>query len=414
MTGMNYVDRALTDKLLSLSRHFPVVVVSGARQVGKSTLLAHTFGSSVETVVFDPVLDIEAARADPDLFLSNHGRPLILDEIQYAPELSSAIKRAVDRDRRPGSYFLSGSQQWSVLKNLSDSLAGRAVFLDLEALSVGELSGATHWLHAWLEHPGVMPQGKKGSGSMLLSERMYRGWMPETQELPLELIPDFYSAYLRTYVERDASGFSAPRELQTFGNFVRLLASLNAQELVSSSLARELGISAATVVRWIETLTATFQFQSIPAFSGNMVKRVTGKPKGILREIGLAVHLLSLAGPAAVADSSARGRLFESLVIGEIRKAAALLGVRPTMYHWRSSGGAEVDLLLEWNGTLYPMEIKLASNPARRDTSGLSAFRAAYPSLKIAPALVVCAGASPYPITPECWSMPWDWMVDKK
>jgi hypothetical protein len=295
------------------------------------------------------------------------------------------------------------------MKGLSDSLAGRAVFLDLEPLSLGEIEGEKHWLSSWLQNPGVMIPGKKGDPSHTLSERMYRGWMPEAQALPLELVPDFYTAYLRTYVERDASGFSAPRELQTFGSFVRLLAGLNAREITASAIARELGISGATVVRWLGTLSATFQFQSIPAYSGNPVKRVVGKSKGVLREIGLAVHLLRLSGPASVADAPGRGGLFEALVIGEIRKAASLLSVPPAMYHWRSAGGAEVDLLLEWNGVLYPMEIKLASNPARRDTSGLAAFWAAHPSVKIAPGLVVCAGDTPYPITPDCWAIPWNW-----
>lgn len=408
---MEYVARALTAKLLSLAGSFPVIIVSGARQVGKSTLLAHALGSEVETVVFDPVLDIESARSDPELFLANHGRPLVLDEIQYAPELTSAIKRAVDRNRKPGSFFLSGSQQWSVMKGLSDSLAGRAVFLDLEAFSIGELATARFWLEAWLEKPGRLESGYRGDASLPLPERFWRGWMPETQALPRDLVQDYYRAYMRTYIERDARSFSAPQDLQSFGSFVRLVASQNAQEIQISALARELGVSAPTVTRWLDTLAATFQFQSVPAFAGNLVKRITGKPKGILREIGLAAHLLGVAGPASLADSPARGSLFEALVVGEIRKAASLPGLQPILHHWRSVGGAEVDLVLEWNGTLYPIEIKLASNPSRKDTSGLAAFRVAHPSLTIAPGLVVCCCEKPFPITADTWAMPWDWVA---
>lgn len=407
---MEYLPRVLTKKLMALAANFPVIVVSGARQVGKSTFLAHTVGSIGDTVVFDPIQDIEGARADPDLFLANHRRPLILDEIQYAPELGSAIKRRVDKDRTPGSFFLSGSQQWAVMKGLSDSLAGRAVFLDLEAFSIGELSMGRSWLSSWLSRPGLPMPGVRGDAAMTLPERLWRGWLPEAQGLPLELISDYYSAYLRTYIERDARAFSAPQDVQAFGSFVRLLASLNAQEVVPSALARELGISAPTAARWLDTLIATFQFQSIPAFSGNPVKRVVGKPKGLLREIGLAVQLLSLAGPASVADSPARGRLFESLVIGEIRKAAITMDTRPILHHWRSAGGAEVDLIVEWNGVLFPIEVKLASNPTKKDTTGIAAFRKAHPSLEIAPGLVVCSCEKPYPITKDVWAIPWDWI----
>jgi predicted AAA+ superfamily ATPase len=157
--------------------------------------------------------------------------------------------------------------------------------------------------------------------------------MPETQELPLELVADFYSAYLRNYIERDARSFSLPQDVQTFWSFVRLLASLNAQEIVPAALAREWGVVAPTVACWLETLRATFQYQSIPAFSGNPVKRVTGKAKGLLREVGLGVHLLSLAGPASVADSPLRGHLFESMVVGEIRKATSMMATPPLLSH---------------------------------------------------------------------------------
>ena len=410
---MQYIFRALSPRLTDLAKHFPVIVVSGARQVGKSTLLAKALGDQVDSITFDPVLDIEGARGDPDLFLANHRRPMILDEIQYAPEVASAVKRAVDKDRKPGAFFLSGSQQWSVIKGLSDSLAGRAVFLDLEAFSIGELGGGTSWLESWLKNKSLPHAGFRGDSKIPLPERMWRGWMPETQDLPLDMVPVFYSGYLRTYIERDARGFSAPQDLQTFGSFARLAASLTGQEVLLSSIARELRVSSPTVARWFETLSSTFQYQLLSAFSGNPVKRVTSKPKGIMRETGLTVNLLSLASPGSIADSPLRGRLFETLVTGEIRKAASLMSPAPSLYHWRSAGGAEVDLVLEWDSTLYPMEIKLASAPGKRDASGLTAFSAAHPSYRLAPGLIICACASPYPITENCWAVPWDWLEKK-
>lgn len=410
MQGMKYIDRAIASRLTALAEHFPVIVVSGARQVGKSTLLAKTLGTGIDYVTFDPVLDIEGARGDPDLFLANHRRPIVLDEIQYAPEVASAVKRSVDRDRSSGSFFISGSQQWSVIRGLSDSLAGRAVFLDLEAFSIAELGKGTSWLESWLKSKRPSASGFRGDAEITLPERMWRGWMPETQVLPLDMVPVFYEGYLRTYIEHDARNFASPQDLQVFGSFARLAASLTGQEILYSSIARELGVSGPTAARWFDTLSSTFQYQLISAFSGNPVKRVTSKPKGIMREIGLAVNLLGLANPGSVADSPLRGRLFETLVIGEIRKAASLLSPAPSLYHWRSTGGAEVDLVLEWDGTLYPVEIKMASAPGKRDMSGLTAFRAAHPSYRLAPGLILCACTSPYPITENCWAMPWDWL----
>ena len=152
---MKYKNRISTNKLNKLVQHFSVVVVSGARQVGKSTLLKHQF-PEWDIVVFDPIMDVGNAKSDPELFLANHPTPLILDEIQYCPELISSIKRLVDEDKRPGLYILTGSQQWSVLKSISESLAGRAVFLDLEGFSLSEISESStvsSWLERYLNAP---------------------------------------------------------------------------------------------------------------------------------------------------------------------------------------------------------------------------------------------------------------------
>jgi predicted AAA+ superfamily ATPase len=151
-----YIHRLISERLKRLTTAFPIVVVGGARQVGKSTLVEHLFADSAQIVVFDPVLDIENARRDPELFLNNRRPPLVLDEIQYAPEVVAAIKRRVDRSRTPGQYILTGSQQWGVLKSLAESLAGRSVFLDLDGFNLAEIAGASAaepWLARWLRDP---------------------------------------------------------------------------------------------------------------------------------------------------------------------------------------------------------------------------------------------------------------------
>ncbi len=393
-----YKPRSLSGRVDRLVGHFPVVVVSGARQVGKSTLLRHLFPAR-DMVVFDPVKDVGGARQDPDLFLDNHPAPVILDEIQYAPELVPAIKRRVDRDRRPGSYILTGSQQWSVLRSVSESLAGRAVFATLEGFSLAEIAGAAggaSWLGRWLAGPDevVAHPPVQRVGGRTLNEQLWRGWLPEADRLPIDLLPDFHAAYLRTYLERDVRLLAEVADWQQFGRFIQLLAAMNACEVNHSQLGRDIGVTPQTARRWLALLQATFQWWEVPAYSGNALKRISGKPKGYLADTGLACHLLQLSSPSSLGGHPQTGALFESAVLAEIRKLSALEATPPALYHWRSHGGAEVDLLLERDGRFHPVEIKLTTSPARKDARGIEAFRKTYPGLNIAPGLVITPGLS--------------------
>jgi len=209
---MNYKPRLVTERLHRLLDHFPIVVISGARQVGKTTLAAHAL-PHWQSVVFDPSVDVGNARADPDLFLDNHPPPLVLDEIQFAPELVAALKRRVDQSGQPGQYVLTGSQQWSVLKTASESLAGRAVFVDLESFSLSEIGGAAsaeHWLHRYLADPGGFA-ALPASGHCLTRtpyEQLWRGFLPEADGLHLDLVGEFHRAYVRTSASRAVTWMS--------------------------------------------------------------------------------------------------------------------------------------------------------------------------------------------------------------
>ncbi len=408
-----YLPRTLTPRLERLVETFPVVVVTGARQVGKSTLLHHTVGRRAETVVFDPVADVEGAREDPDLFLENRSPPLILDEIQYAPEIVAAIKRRVDRDRSPGQYVLSGSQQWGVMRALSESLAGRAVFLDMEGFSLAEAAGQglrRPWIAAWLEDPEGFIKGHPSRlpAPFPVYEQVWRGSLPEARFLPLDVIPEFFAAYQRTYIERDVRLLADVSDWHLFGRFVRLLAALTAQEINYSQLGRELGLAPQSARRWVAILKATFQWFEVPAFSGNVLKRVSKRPKGYLADTGLACALQAIPSPQVLGGHPLWGALFETAAVGDLRKQCGALSPRPNLYHWRSHGGAEVDLILEWGGRLYPVEIKAKSHPGRRDASGIAAFRKTYPRLPIAPGLVIAPVERPYPLTEQDYAVPWD------
>ena len=408
-----YYPRFLADRLQSLFNAFPVVVVSGARQVGKTTLLQHLYGREAEMVVFDPVQDIGNARQDPDLFLDNHPAPVILDEIQYVPQLVAALKRRVDRDRRPGRYLLTGCQQWQVMRSLAESLAGRAVFLDLEGFSLGEVAREgpdSAWLGAWLADP----EGFSGQRRSLLDlpagpfEMVWRGSLPDAVQLAAAVLPDFWSAYFRTYVERDVRLLTEVEDWHTFGRFVRMAAALTGQEVNASHLGRELGLTPQTAKRWLALLVATCQWHEAPPFSGNAIKRVSRKAKGYLADTGLACWALAITSPAALGGHPSWGHLFETFVAAEIRKQMALLSPAPRLHHWRSAGGAEVDLLLERDGRFFPIEIKARTRISRSDARGIRAFREAYPDLDVAPGLVIAPCERMERISEQAFSCPWN------
>ncbi len=411
-----YIDRIASQRLILLAENFPVVVISGARQVGKSTLIKHLFSHSHDYVVFDPAIDVENARHDPELFFDNHPGPLILDEIQYAPELLSSIKRRVDLDRSPGRFIITGSQQWGVLSSMAESLAGRAVFLDLEGFCLAENStdsnagNQDNWLAAWLDGPEqfIQKPPRRLTSRFTVYEQIWRGWLPETIFLTPEIIADFHAAYLRTYIERDARLLGNVSDWQLFGRFFQLTAALTASEINHSQLGRELGISPITARRWLSTLSATYQWFEIPAYSGNVVKRISNRPKGYIADTGFACYAQAVSSARALGGHPLWGALFETAVAGEIRKLSQTISPRPQIYHWRTHAGAEVDLILERDGILFPVEIKAASNPSRRSTSGISAFRKTYPDKKIAPGLVIAPTDAFRKLSETDYALPWD------
>jgi len=409
---MKYKDRLVSTKLTTLTKHFPVVVVSGARQVGKSTLLKHLF-PTWDMVVFDPVIDVGNARTDPELFLQNHPSPLILDEIQYCPEVVSCIKRIVDLDKHSGMYLLTGSQQWSVLNSISESLAGRAVFLDLEGFALSEISehiSSPSWLARYLDDPNSFVKAPQETQALPQTpyELLWRGMLPEMNTLPAELSGDFFSAYLRTYIERDVRLMLDIDDWQQFGRFVQLAAALTAQEINYSQIGREIGVTPQTARRWLSILEATFQWFEIPAWHGNTIKRISSKPKGYFSDTGLACHLARITSCDALGGHPATGSLFETAVISEIRKLMTPMSRKAALYHWRIHSGSEVDLIMERDGILYPIEVKLTSRPTRKDARGIRALRENYPDKTIAPGLVIAPAEQLEQLSETEYTLPWN------
>ncbi len=400
---MIYRNRFITDKIQRYLQYFPVVVLTGARQVGKSTLLKHLLGETHEVVVFDPVMDIENARKEPELFFQNHTGPLVLDEIQYAPELVPVIKRLVDEEKEPGKYVITGSQQWGVLQTISESLAGRAVLLHLMGYHLPEASSAPiqeRWIEGVIHRGRIdkLPQKRFSLPTTLLNQ-LYRGQLPGVQELPIDVVPGYLDSYIRTYIERDVRLMAEISDMQMFGRFFRLCGALSAQEINFNQLGRDIGVTPQTAKRWIDILRMTFQWIELPAYSGNTIKRVSGRPKGFFPDTGLLCNSLFLSTPEALPSHPQWGSIIETYIVLDIIKTLTTMQPGAGIYHWRSHGGAEVDMVLEQNGVFIPIEIKSTTRPSRKDTLGIRAFRDTYPHLEIGDGIVVHLGTNNYKLS---------------
>lgn len=410
----HYRHRDLSERLKHLFAHFSCVIVVGARQVGKSTLLTHLFPKASH-ILLDPVQDIQNIRRDPDLFLNNSTLPVIFDEVQYAPELIPSLKRFIDKHKRPGQFLLTGSQQWSVLHTISESLAGRAVIVTLDGFSLAEVANTAlnqPWLLNWLENPDQFLSQPMNRLPLPYSlyEILWRGALPEANLLPTEVIADFHASYQRTYIERDIRLLADVSDLSQFGRFVRLAAALTTQTINYSELGRDIGITPQTAKRWLATLSQTFEWFEIPAYSNNPIKRISEKPKGYFADTGQVCYSQMISSPKAVSAHPLWGALFENAVVSELRKQANLISTPPQFYHWRLHSGAEVDLLLERNGQFYPIEIKAKSNITSSDARNINAFRTLYAHLNIQKGLIIAPSESKYAVTEHDWVMPWDCM----
>ncbi|MDP2268100.1 MAG: ATP-binding protein, partial [Deltaproteobacteria bacterium] len=371
---MTYIPRDIEPRLERLLASSPCVAVTGPRQAGKSTLLRHCL-PAYNYVTLDDPLSREQALADPLFFLDTLGEHAIIDEIQLAPSLLSYVKIRVDNQRDvKGQYVFTGSQQFGLIKNLSDSLAGRIALLELLPFSVAEKRR-----HLTLPEPAA-----------LFSHAALVGSYPELVVDKTVDLPSWYASYLQTYLERDIRTIYNIGDLRDFQRFMRLLAARCGQQLNMSDFSRDLGISVPTVKSWLSILEASRVIYLLSPYYANLGKRITKSPKLYFLDIGLACYMAGVRDEAHLFSGPMAGHLFENFCIQETVKHFLGRGVQPPLYYIRTSNGLEVDLLIEpAAGLLVPVEIKLTKTPTPQLARNIGIFREIFSLFKPANGLLL-------------------------
>ena len=367
-----YIARHLEHSIRTAAKMFSAVIVTGARQVGKTTLLMKVNGEIPYLTLDDPLL-LQSAMEEPGTFFKINPPPLILDEIQYAPELFPYIKMIADKDRKKGQFYMSGSQQFQLMKNVSESLAGRIGILNLMGLSQREINCVDFTL-PFVPTVEYLTDRKASVQSLSYKEvwrTIHRGSMPEMQreEMDWQL---FYSAYVKTYIERDVRQLTNIGDEVKFIKFITSLAANSGNLLNYASLSRDTGISEPTAERWISILVASNIIYLLQPYHNNVIKRAVKTPKVYFLDTGLAAYLTKWNTPEVLESGAAAGAFFETFVIAEIIKSYANAGKEPPLYFYRDKEQNEIDLLIFENGTLYPIEIKKNADPRKEH---IKAFR---------------------------------------
>ena len=388
-----YVHRHLQPTLSAALAHFPAVLVTGPRQAGKTTFLRAEAPPNARYVTFDDPLIRAFAVEDPNGLLDREpDRPLILDEVQYVPEILPHLKIRIDRERdRYGRYLLTGSQRFPLMQGVTESLAGRVAVLDLLPFSFSEA-------------PALADEG--------LEQVIWRGGYPDPVLRPAarEL---WISSYVQTYVERDVRQVRDIQNLRTFEQFLGLCAARHGGPFELASLARDCGVSQPTARGWGSVLEASYLAALVPPYERNYGKRLTRTPRLYFLDPALVCAWTRQPSAEAALAGAMGGALFEGLIVAEALKGMASLGRRPDLWFWRSHDGVEVDLLVGTRHGVVPVEIKLSATPSPHHLEPMAKLRA-LAGKELAPGLLVCRVAEPTPMPGGALALPWrmwpDWL----
>ena len=383
-----WIDRDIEPLLLQRAATRPVVVLTGARQTGKTSLMRRLFPDH-GFVTLDLPSEAEQAERDPDSFLARHPPPLIVDEVQYASGLFRHLKAAVDRDRgRCGAFLLTGSQPLGLMQSVSDSLAGRASIVELEPLSFAEAVAA---------HP-----------DLAVEEFLVRGGFPELYENRAIEPEDFLRSYVATYLERELRQLLQVSSLRDYERFLRVTALRTAQLLNRADLARDVGISGSTAGAWLSALEASHQLVLLEPWFANRTRGIVKRPKLYLRDAGLAAFLCGVHSTRALHSSPLAGALWETLVCAEIRRAQSNRRGGWDFNFWRDRT-READFLLHRAGAYHIADAKWTEHPGPRDAAVLRRVARELPDGAVRSMSIICRAVNSYPLgTGDAHAMPLD------
>jgi predicted AAA+ superfamily ATPase len=372
-----WIPRDIEARLLRSSRTRPVVVLTGARQTGKTSTLRRLFPKHA-FVSLDLPTEAEQAEKEPQAFLRRHPAPAIVDEVQYAPALFRHLKSAVDAQRaRGGQYLLTGSQKFTLMKGVSESLAGRADIIELETLSLAEMRRAS---------PGTSPEAA-----------IVRGGFPELHANPDIDAVAFYNSYIATYLERDVRSLAGVGSLRDFERFLRACALRSANLLNKADLARDVGIAPSTANQWLSTLEASGQVVLLEPWFSNRTKSIVKSPKLYLADTGLLCALLNLRSESALMHSPSAGAVWETFVFAQLRHRERSSGRAAGLWFWRDRT-REVDFVADAGGRLELYEAKWTELPSARDAANLGFMRGIAGKARISGGGVVCRAPVGYAI----------------
>ena len=391
-----YINRAMQQALSNAAKHFPVVMLCGARQIGKTTLLEKICSdrNDVTFVTLDHPQLRMIAKEDPELFLNQYKTPLVIDEIQYAPELLIYIKMRVDKNNEPGQYFLTGSQMFRMMRGVSESLAGRVAMLSMYSLSGSEIRGESS--------VPFLPDGEYFKNEPIdvadMFEKIYIGGMPRLvndKEMPVEL---FFSSYLQTYLERDIRDIVNVKDEVKFLKFISCAAARTAQELNLSDISSDVGIDIKTAENWLSVLVSSGLVYLLQPYSANTVKRIVKRPKLYFTDTGLCCYLSMWNNPKALSVSAMAGPMFETYAFCEILKSYANAGLdtRSRLSYYRDNTGKEIDLIITQNGVLYPVEFKKNADPGKDAVKNFDVLQSL--NMPVGRGAVICLASTVIPL----------------
>jgi predicted AAA+ superfamily ATPase len=384
--------RTLAKKLKEISKSFPVLLLTGPRQVGKTTLFEICASQKMQYVTLDDLDVRDLAQNDPGLFIQTYKTPLIIDEVQYAPQLFSYIKIAVDREKKNGMYWLTGSQKFHLMKGVTESLAGRVAIVDLLGFSNAEIEARENtkpfipdvkWINM------ARKNIKKPKQLDAIYKQIWRGSFPKVNVDKKELTRQiFYSSYIRTYLQRDVKDILKISDENAFYNFISAVASRTANLLNYNDLARDVGIDNKTAKSWLSVLETSGLVYVLNSYHNNLSKRLVKTPKIYFLDTGLCAYLTKWTDAKSLQNGAMSGAIFETYIFAEILKSYWHNGVEPNFYYYRDTNQKEIDLVIETAETLYPIEFKKTATPSK--TSSKNFLELKKFNKKIGHGVVIC------------------------